>query len=120
MTGWLPRKVAREPAFFERVPDILRDWVAYAGRRRGVPRAPLREAVAAVKRHSKEMLDAASAPGAWGPAKAFALAAQQAWRETCPTPRRSNGSSRNTTTNSPRERSWKADRAEVGRGGETI
>ena len=78
MTSWLARKVAREPAFFNRVPDVLRDWVAYTGRRRGVPSKPLREAVAAVKHYRKEMLDAATDPEAWGPAKAFAVAAQQA------------------------------------------
>ena len=31
MTSWMARKVVREPAFFERVPDVLVDWVAYAG-----------------------------------------------------------------------------------------
>src|SRR4051812_6684683 len=46
MTSWLARKVLREPAFFSRVPDVLRDWVAYAGRSRGVPTVALREAIA--------------------------------------------------------------------------
>ena len=78
MTDWLARKVAREPEFFARVPDVLRDWVAYAGHRRGVPAAPLREAVAAVKRFRREMLKAVGDPQAWGPAKTFALAAQKA------------------------------------------
>jgi hypothetical protein len=78
MTSWLVRKIAREPEFFERVPDVLPDWVAYAGRRRGVPAVPLREAVACVQDYREEMLDATSDPEAWGPAKAFAVAAQQA------------------------------------------
>lgn len=78
MTSWLARKVTREPEFFPRVPDVLRDWVKYAGRRQGVSAAPLREAVAAVKHHRKEMLDAVSDPEAWGPAKAFAVAALDA------------------------------------------
>ena len=78
MTSWLARKVAREPEFFKRVPDVLRDWVAYAGRRRGVPSKPLREAVAAIKHYREEMLEAATDPEARGPAKAFAVAAQQA------------------------------------------
>ena len=78
MTDWLARKVAREPEFFTRVPDVLRDWVIYAGHRRGVRAAALREAVAAVKRYRKDMLDAVNDPQAWGPAKMFALAAAEA------------------------------------------
>jgi len=78
MTSWLTCKVVREPEFFRRVPDVLPDWVAYAGRRRKVPASPLREAVGAVKHYRKEMLAAASDSNAWGPAKAFAVAAQAA------------------------------------------
>ena len=78
MTSWLARKVSREPGFFERVPDALRDWVRYAGRRRGVPAAPLRQAVAAVRRNRKEMLRAVDDPEMWGPAKAFTVAALDA------------------------------------------
>jgi hypothetical protein len=78
MTSWLPRKVAREPEFFKHVPDVLRDWVAYAGRHRAVPPKPLHEATGAVKRYGKEMLEAAIDPEAWGPAKTFAVTAQQA------------------------------------------
>jgi len=78
MTSWLARKVTRQPEFFTRVPDVLRDWVKYAGRRQGVPAAPLREAVAAVKLYREEMLDAAGDPEAWGPAKMFAVAALDA------------------------------------------
>ena len=78
MTGWLARKVTREPGFFERVPDVLSDWVSYAGRLRSVPAAPLAEAVAAVTDCRAEMLDAVNDPEAWGPAKAFASAALDA------------------------------------------
>ena len=39
MLDWLARKITEEPAFFERVPEVLGDWVRYAGRRRGVPAA---------------------------------------------------------------------------------
>ena len=60
------------------MPDVLRDWVIYAGHRQGVPAAALREAVAAVKRYRKDMLDAVNDPQAWGPAKMFALAAAEA------------------------------------------
>jgi hypothetical protein len=75
MTSWLARKVTREPGFFQRVPDVLRDWVKYTGRRQGVPAAPLREAVAAVNEYREEMLHAVNDPEAWGAAKTFASAA---------------------------------------------
>lgn len=78
MTSWLARKVTREPGFFERVPDVLSDWVKYAGRRRRVPAAPLREAVASVEEFGGEMLEVINDPEAWGPAKMFAVAALDA------------------------------------------
>jgi hypothetical protein len=78
MTGWLPRKVAREPVFFERVTEVLRDWVRYAGRVRGVPAEPLSNASQAVEQFHDEMLEAVNDPDAWGPAKTFAVAAQAA------------------------------------------
>ncbi len=78
MTDWLARKVTRESQVFECVPDVLRDWVKFAGQRRGVPAAALREAVAAVEAFREEMLEVVNDPEAWGPAKTFAVAAQQA------------------------------------------
>ena len=78
MTSWLARKVAREPVFFERVAEVLPDWVRYAARMRGVPTAPLEEAVGAVREFRGEMLETVNDPEAWGPAKTFAVAAQKA------------------------------------------
>jgi hypothetical protein len=78
MTSWLARKVTRHPEFFSRVPEVLRDWVTYAGRRQGVPAEPLQEAVGAVAEYEAEMLDAVNDPEAWGPAKTFAVAALEA------------------------------------------
>ena len=78
MTSWLPRKVMREPGFFERVTAVLPDWVRYAGRVRGVPAEPLSEASQAVERFQDEMLEAVNDPDAWGPTKTFAVAAQAA------------------------------------------
>ena len=75
MLDWLARKVTREAGLFERVPDVLRDWVRYAGRKRGVPEDRLREAVDAVADFEGEMLGTVEDPAAWGPAKAFAAAA---------------------------------------------
>ncbi len=78
MTDWLARKVTFELEFFERVPDVLRDWVKFAGQRRGVPAVALREAIAAVDAFREEMLEIVNDPEVWRPAKTFAMAAQQA------------------------------------------
>ena len=78
MVDWLARKVTGEPAFFERVPEVLADWVRYAGRHRGVPPQSLREAVAAVEENRDELLDTVGDPEAWGPAKALVVAAVEA------------------------------------------
>jgi len=77
MTSWLARKVVREPGFFARVPEVLRDWVTYAGERRGVPGPALQEAVLAVEAHREALLRTAVEPEAWGPAKAFAKLAEE-------------------------------------------
>ena len=78
MIDWLPRTITGERDFFARIPDVLRDWVSYAGRRRSVPPGRLREAVAAIEDYRNEMLDAVDDPMSWGPAKSFAAAALDA------------------------------------------
>jgi hypothetical protein len=78
MTGWLARKLPCEVEFFERVPEVLRNWVAYAGRRRGVPQTAVDHAVGAVSFFKQAMLDSVADPERWGPAKTFVMAAQQA------------------------------------------
>ena len=75
MLDWLGRKITEEPAFFERLPEVLTDWVRYAGQRRGVPAHDLQEAVAAVAEYRAEMLETVGDPQAWGPAKVFGAAA---------------------------------------------
>jgi hypothetical protein len=62
MTSWVPRKVTREPMFFERLTEVLPDWVRYAGRVRGIPSEPLSEAVRAVERLRDVMLEAVNDP----------------------------------------------------------
>jgi hypothetical protein len=78
MTGWLARKVPVGVEFFERVPEVLRDWVRYAGRRRGVPPARVAHAVSVVSLYRQAMLNAVRDPERWGPAKAFVMAAEKA------------------------------------------
>ncbi len=78
MTGWLARYVSRGAEFFERMPEVLRDWVTYAGRRRGVPAAVVDTAVGAVNLFKEAMLDAVADPERCGPAKRFVMGAQAA------------------------------------------
>lgn len=79
MTWFLPRKVVREPEFFERtVPELLPAWVRYAGRARGIPEPALEEAADAVAVFRDEMLALVRDESAWAPGKALAVAAQEA------------------------------------------
>jgi hypothetical protein len=78
MTDWLPQTLVAEPELFTRVPDVLRDWVGYCGRRRAVPAESVRDAVAAVDAYRDDLLDAVADPDAWSLANALAEAAIEA------------------------------------------
>ncbi|HYY23664.1 MAG TPA: hypothetical protein VE780_17490 [Thermoleophilaceae bacterium] len=79
MTWFLPRKVVREPEFFERaVPELLQAWVRYAGRVRGIPLAAVEEAAGAVAAFRDDMLALVRDESTWGPGKALAMAAHEA------------------------------------------
>ncbi len=78
MLDWLACKVTREPDFFERLADVLQDWVRYAGRRRALPAEAVIQVADAVAEHRSEMLETVSDPAAWGPAKVLATAALEA------------------------------------------
>jgi hypothetical protein len=70
MVDWLPRKALLEvPA--EAVPDAMRAWVRFAGRRRGLPERLIEEAVTAVARWTPEFERAINDPSRFGPSKAI-------------------------------------------------
>lgn len=75
MCDWLPRKVVMEEGFFERVPELLGDWIRFAGARRGTAPDAIEETVASVARWREEMLESVGDPGRFGPGKLFALEA---------------------------------------------
>jgi hypothetical protein len=60
MSDWVGRKIAREPAFFASVPDVLRQWIRYAGGRRGIPGDAVAETLAAVDEWTGDLLAAAT------------------------------------------------------------
>lgn len=71
---WAPRKIAGDGKSFSVLPDLLRAWIRFVGRRRRIPEGRIQEAVVAVDKYAQEMLEAADDPTAWGPAKAMVQA----------------------------------------------
>ena len=74
---WAPRKIAVDGKAFMILPDVLAAWIRFAGRRRGIPEEAIRESVEAAYDYAPEMIDVASDPASWGPAKTIALAIEE-------------------------------------------
>jgi hypothetical protein len=70
MVDWLPRKALLE-APIKKVPDALRAWVRFAGRRRGLTESLIEETVTAVGRWEREFAKAMKESTRVGPAKAI-------------------------------------------------
>jgi hypothetical protein len=70
MVDWLPRKALLE-APIKKVPDALRAWVRFAGRRRGLTESLIEETVTAVGRWEREFAKAMKDSTRFGPAKAI-------------------------------------------------
>jgi hypothetical protein len=74
---WAPRKIAVDRESFTVLPDVLAAWIRFAGRRRGIPEEAISESVEAAYDYAREMIDLASDPANWGPAKTIALAIEK-------------------------------------------
>jgi len=74
---WAPRKIAADREAFTVLPDVLAAWIRFAGRRRGIPEEAISESVEAAYDYAPEMIDMASDPANWGPAKTIALAIEK-------------------------------------------
>lgn len=48
LTDWFPRKVVADADLYDKVPDVLADWVRFAGDRRGLRQVHVDETLAAV------------------------------------------------------------------------
>jgi hypothetical protein len=70
MTDWLPRKALLE-APVKKVPDAVRAWVRFAGRRRDLAQSLIGETVTAVGRWEREFAKAMKDSARFGPAKAI-------------------------------------------------
>lgn len=76
LCDWYPQKVLREESVAERVPDVLRAWIRYGARRRGLADHLLGDPLTAVDEFEDEFRKAVSDPARFGPAKAIVLAMQ--------------------------------------------
>ncbi|MDQ1426927.1 MAG: hypothetical protein QOK39_403 [Acidimicrobiaceae bacterium] len=68
---WAPRKIGADADAFAVLADVLREWIRFAGGRRGIPEEAISAALGAVDDHVAEMLEAAADPRSWGPAKSI-------------------------------------------------
>jgi len=77
LCDWYPRKVAADEAEIGQVAAVLRAWLRYTGRRRGLQAALIEETVKAVAEHVPEFAEAMRDPSRYGPAKAVLLDMQR-------------------------------------------
>lgn len=69
MIDWLPRKAMLEVPV-KGAPDVIKAWVRFAGRRRGLAQELIEETAAAVGRWEREFVEAMGDSTRFGPAKA--------------------------------------------------
>ncbi len=74
MLDWFPRKVSLEPDEISALPEALRGWVRFAGERRGISAAGIRETLDAITTFEPEFLQSMADDAHAGPAKAIAAA----------------------------------------------
>jgi hypothetical protein len=72
LTDWLPRKAVLDAAQRAALPEILRRWIRFALRRRGVDVEWITPVVEAVDTYLLEFTQAFDDTAAWGPAKQIA------------------------------------------------
>lgn len=71
LLDWLPRKAMLDASDIRSVPDALRRWVRYAGRRKELPRSAIEETLAAIDQFTPEFQRMASDASLFGPAKSL-------------------------------------------------
>lgn len=69
LADWFPRKVVASPGMVAKVPDVVRAWVRYAGRRTSLRPSYVEETLDAVDELAEELRRQVDDPTAWGPAK---------------------------------------------------
>jgi hypothetical protein len=74
LADWYPRKTVPDDGKVERVPEVLRMWIRYAGRRRQLPEALVRETLDAVAEWLPEFENGMADTGRFGSAKSIVAA----------------------------------------------
>lgn len=74
LLDWFPRKVTLEDADLAAVPDALRRWVKYSGRRKRIASDAVAETLAAIDEFEPQFREAMRDPGRSGPAKSIVAA----------------------------------------------
>jgi hypothetical protein len=77
MGEWFPRKATADPEAIEILPEVVRRWVRWAGRRRGVAAALVDETLAAVGESERAFREACRDRSRFMPAKAVATAMRE-------------------------------------------
>lgn len=75
-TSWAPRKALLDDDGLDLLPDVLRSWIEFVGRRRGIPGAAISGAIDAVDRYETTLRAESSDEANWGPAKVLARSLQ--------------------------------------------
>ena len=104
MLDWVPRKTNLPDEALELLPDAVRAWVRYAGRRKGLAHRHVEETLAAVDRFEKEFTEAIHDPSRFGPAKQLVSAISPTGSSSRIRLRWTSGSARSTNAPSRNER----------------
>lgn len=75
-TSWAPRKALLDDDELDLLPDVLRSWIGFVGRRRGIPDSAMNGALDAVDRYEPTLRAEATDESNWGPAKLLARSLQ--------------------------------------------
>lgn len=75
-TSWAPRKALLDAEGVDLLPDVLRSWIEFVGRRRGIREAAMVGALDAVDRYEPAFRADAADESNWGPAKLLARSLQ--------------------------------------------
>ena len=75
-TSWAPRKAMLDDAGLDLLPDVLRSWIEFVGRRRGIPDAAMNGALDAVDHYEPTLRAESGDESNWGPAKLLARSLQ--------------------------------------------
>lgn len=71
LLDWFPRKATLDAEDVAEIPDALRRFVRFAGRKKGLSRASIKETLDAIDEFEPDYLAAMREPGSFGPAKSL-------------------------------------------------